>query len=227
LILTDLRLNLAGGVFHAVVMDDSYTKTLTYSAARKRIRDGDVLLFRRAPGWMSAAIAVAGRSQYTHAGIAARWGERLMLLETVQRHGGRAILLSGVVAEQPGRIDVYGVVAASRRRFKRAAAVGAMIEMTGKRYGWAGLWKIALLHLPFIRWFTKPMLSDTANGSFPFCSGAVARAYRAAGKQFDLVPNLADAATEPGDLARSAALEYRFTLVPDPVEEASDETSPA
>ena len=30
----------------------------------------------------------------------------------------------------------------------------------------------------------------------------------------DPVPNLADRLTEPGDLARSAFYEYRFTLLP-------------
>lgn len=186
---------------------------LEYPDARRKIRDGDVLLFRRGDGLVSRAIAIAGRSIYSHVGMAARWGDRLMILETVQGRGGRAVFLSRIVAQHPGRIDVYGVVPAKRRRFRRAKAVAAMIETTGRRYGWANLLKVAFFHLPLVRWFIRPILSDDTNGSLPFCSHAVAAAYRAGG--LDLVPNLADAATEPGDIARSAALQYRFSLVPE------------
>jgi hypothetical protein len=52
---------------------------------------------------------------------------------------------------------------------------------------------------------------DALDGSLPFCSQAVARAYREGWR--DLVPCLADRYTEPGDLARSALLQYQFTLV--------------
>ena len=77
-------------------MPDMDINTISYSAARKKIRDGDVLLFRRRSGVMGKLIAVAGRSEYCHAAMAAWWNGRLMCLETVQGHGGRAVLLSRV-----------------------------------------------------------------------------------------------------------------------------------
>ena len=183
-----------------------------YPLARSKIRDGDLLLFRRKRSVASAAIATAGRSDYSHAGMAAWWRKRLMCLETIQGAGGRAILLSNLVERHPGRIDVYAANA-TRRRFDRDAAVEAMITMTGRQYGWLSLLRVALLHLPVVRLFTRPQTDDTADGSLPFCSQAVALACRAGG--VDPVPNLADRLTEPGDLARSTFFRYRFTLVPE------------
>ncbi len=153
-----------------------------------------------------------GGSEYTHAAMAAWWNGRLMCLETIQGRGGRAVLLSRLVVQNPGRIDVYRANA-NRRRFDRAGAVNAMIEITGQRYGWWSLWKTALVHLPVVRLLVRADTDDRANGSLPFCSQAISRACRAGG--VDPVPNLADRSTEPGDLARSVFFSYRFTLVPE------------
>lgn len=186
---------------------------VAYNTVRGKIRDADVLLFRRRRGFMGKLIATAGRSEYSHAAMAAWWNDRLMCLETVQGCGGRAVLLSTLVEDAPGRIDVYRALP-KLRRFRRQAAVEAMIETTGRRYGWPALLKAALTHLPVVRFLVRPETDDAADGHLPFCSQAVARAYRLGG--LDPVPNLADRLTEPGDLARSAVLEYRFTLGPHP-----------
>jgi len=197
---------------------------VSYRAARAKIHDGDVLLFRHERGIVGKTIAVAGRSPYVHAAMAAWWNGRLMCLETVQGRGGRAVLLSTVAAQVPGRIDVFRI-RRSRRKFDRLAAVEAMIEITGRRYGWWSLLRAGLVHLPLVRFLFPPETDDAANGHLPFCSQAVARAYRRAG--VDPVPNLADRSTEPGDLARSAALEYRFTLgaEPEPAEPEEQESA--
>jgi len=96
------------------------------------------------------------------------------------------------VGENPGHIDVYRANA-NRRRFDRQAAVEAMIEITGRKYGWWCLLKAALVHLPIVRLFVRTDTDDQANGSLPFCSQAVARADRAGG--IDPVPNLTDRLT--------------------------------
>jgi len=194
----------------AEIMDASL---IPYTAARRSVRDGDVLLFRRGRGLLGRMITVAGRSEYSHAAMAAWWGERLMCLETVQWHGGRAVLLSTLLEAAPGLIDVYGPRSRARR-FRRQDAVEAMIELTGRRYGWPALFAAAMLHLPFLRFLVRVETDDEADGHLPFCSQAVAWAYRRGG--LDPVPNLADRLTEPGDLARSAALQYRFTIAPPP-----------
>ena len=136
---------------------------------------------------------------------------RLMCLETVQGHGGRAVLLSTLAAENPGRIDVYRANA-NRRRFNRERAVDGMIEITGRRYGWWSLLKAALVHLPVFRFLVLPETDDQAKrqpcrSAHRPCHGPV----RQGG--VDPVLNLADRLTEPGDLARSVFFRYRFTLV--------------
>ena len=183
-----------------------------YSTARSKIRDGDLLLSRPRRGRIGRLIAKAGRSEYSHAAMAAWWNGRLMCLETLQGRGGRAVLLSNLVRECPGQIDVYAV-GATGEPFDRAAAVEAMIEITGRPYGWWSLLLVALVHLPVVRLLVRPNTDDTANGSLPFCSQAFAKACRAGG--VDPVPRLADRLTEPGDLARSALFRYRFTLFPE------------
>lgn len=190
-------------------------KLVPYVCARGRIRDGDLLLYRRGRGLVHRLISGAGRSPYVHAAMAAWWGEDLMCLEMLQFRGGRAVCLSGEVARSPGRWDVYEADPGARHGLDRAAAVRAMKRLAGTRYGWRDLARVGLRRLPLVRWLLAPVTDDRANGgpAAPrFCSQAVAWACRAGG--LDPVPNLPDRLTEPGDLARSNLFRYRFTLVP-------------
>jgi hypothetical protein len=183
--------------------------SVQYCKVRHEIRDADLLLFRRR-NRIARLIAVAGRSQYVHAAMAGWWKDRLMCVEMTSG-GGRAQLLSNLVAQWPGVIDVYQANAIGRR-FSRERALKAMIAITGKRYGWWNLWCAALLHAPVCRFLVRPNTNDLdVSPRPPFCSQAVATADREGG--VDPVPNLADRLTEPGDLSRSAFYEYRCTLV--------------
>ena len=85
-----------------------------YPLARRKIRDGDLLLFRPRRGLMGRLITAAGRSDYSHAAMAVWWNGRLMCLETVQFGGGRAVLLSNLVERHPGSFDVYAANATRR-----------------------------------------------------------------------------------------------------------------
>lgn len=194
--------------------------TLAYSEVRRKIRGGDILLFHRGRGWFSRLIEISGRGPVTHAGMAAWWGDDLMCIHTVTIRGGVVDHLSELVAKHPGRIEVHTICEAQRRKYKRTVAVETMKRIIGKPYGKRMILMTAMLHLPIVRWFVRPMRSDDANGGLPFCSAAVSKAVRAGG--VDLVLNLADRFTEPGDIDRSAALELRFTLIPD-AEEVNDE----
>jgi hypothetical protein len=73
-----------------------------YRAARRQVRDGDLLLFRR-----RGLISIAGRGDHSHAAKAAWWGDDLFCLEVREWHGGRAVTLSSQVRDYPDRIDVY------------------------------------------------------------------------------------------------------------------------
>ena len=182
---------------------------IRYADVRREIRDADVLLFRPRD-WYTRAIAVAGRSQYVHAAMAGWWNNRLMCVEMTSG-GGRAQLLSNLVERWPGACDVFAVIA-KPPRFARCRALKAMIAITGKPYGKINLCRAALLHLPIFRFLVPPDTDDAETTTWPpFCSQAVSLAMRAGG--IDPVPQLADRLTEPGDLARSAILDYHYTLV--------------
>jgi len=194
-------------------MNKTERRIVPYNRARREIRDADLLLFRRGPGLIHRLISTSGRSQYVHAAMAAWWGEDLMCLEMLQFRDGRAVCLSGQVLHSPGRWDVYETNPDQRQEFDRAVAVRRMKRFTGTRYGWWNVFRVGLRRLPVVRWLVQPITNDLADGTHPpFCSQAVAVAYRAGG--VDPVPNLADRLTEPGDLARSPFFRYRFTLVP-------------
>ncbi|NLX97352.1 MAG: hypothetical protein GXY83_14375 [Rhodopirellula sp.] len=189
-------------------MKRPFPHRVRYRDVRGKIRDADLLLFRARPRLHSRMIAAAGRSPYSHAALAAWWGERLMCLETRQWIGGRAVTLSNLVAESPGSIDVYTL---KLKDDQRAAAIDRMITAGGKRYGWPALVWHALHSAPALRWLLPPEVDDGRNGSLPVCSQLVSRALRD-GAGVDVTPNLSDRATTPGDLARSALCRYRFTL---------------
>src|SRR5512137_265229 len=91
-----------------------------YGEVRRRIRDADLLLFRRRSR-IGRLISVAGRSQYVHAAMAGWWKDRLMCVEMTSG-GGRAQLLSNIVAPWPGVVDVYQANA-NHRRFSRQRAL--------------------------------------------------------------------------------------------------------
>jgi hypothetical protein len=179
-----------------------------YADARRQIRDGDLLLYRPRC-WYTRLIAVAGRSEYVHAAMAGWWNARLMNVEMTSG-GGRAQLLSNIVEQWPGVIDVYRANA-TRRKFSRAKALDAMKAITGKPYGKVNLCRAALMHMMVFRFLVQPDLNDLDATTWPpFCSEAIAIACRRGG--VDPVPNLADRLTEPADLSRSPFFAYRFTL---------------
>lgn len=188
--------------------------------AEASIDDGDLLLFRR---W--GLISKYGRGIYSHAAMAAWWpgatveiyaGERtlestLMCLEVREWYGGRAVTLASQVKKNPGRIDVYKPLVSYK---KRCLAVHAMLQKLGKPYSYADVVRAALAHVPMARMLLPADRRDTNGGESgrpEHCSGAIANAWRI-GPHLDAVPNLADRATEPSDLARSLLFLYKCTL---------------
>lgn len=179
---------------------------LTYEAARHGVRHGDVLLFR-GRGVFSWTIKRRTRSVYSHAALAFWIGSRLMVAESRERYGVRLVPASA--AAESGRLDVYSPVQMLRPDeadlvFDRA------LELLGQPYGWREILRIAASKVP--GWPTRTWSDDddAGEGTAPICSQYVALCYRAAGR--DLVPNLADASTTPGDLGRSAALRRRLVI---------------
>lgn len=185
--------------------------------AREMIDDADVLLFRRRD-----VISAVGRGVHNHAALVAWWDGDLFCLEVRGGYGGRAVTLESQVARHPGRIDVYAADPDGQRPdFDRRGAVRRMRRWMGRPYGYGALFALALRRLPLLRLILPAVTNDRDDeASAPFCSQACAEALRTGGG-VDPVPNLADRMTEPADLARSAFLRYRCTLVPDEMGEKS------
>jgi len=176
------------------------------------ICDGDLLLFRGS-GVISRMIGTAGRSEYTHAARAVWWGDLLFCCEVRELKGGRAVTLESQVRKYSGAIDVFETNPQRRwREFDRHGAVQYMRRLAGCDYGYFGVLKAALRHLPLWRFLVRPDMNDKRQTSQPpYCSQACAMADRIGGR-VDPVPHLADRLTEPADLARSPFYRYRFTL---------------
>ena len=185
-------------------------RPVRYFQARMEIDSGDLLLFRPR-NWLWRAIAVAGRSEYTHAAMASREAGRIRVLQETsgERHN---LALSDLVKRWPGVIDVFKANAEGNPRFAPWIAVQAMQEIVKRDYGWGDLIRAALYHLPVVRFCLRPDTDDDEpTAGKPFCSQAISMACRRGG--VDPVPQLADRLTEPGDLARTTFFRYRFTLV--------------
>lgn len=206
-----------------------------YEDVRPAIRPGDVLLFR-GRGLVSALIGGLGRSRYSHAALAVRVqadgaAPRLLVAEFRELRGGRAVLLSKAI--EGAAVDLYrvnlsgveglGLSDAEVRRRVADKAWGKVLE--ARPYSYWTIVRLVLGRLPLFLLRRLPFLGrrlpfrtwsedDRADPKGFVCSVFVSWAWRTAGL-VDLVPNLADDSTEPGDLARSGRLEYAGTLTPD------------
>ncbi len=193
-------------------LDEANRNLVSLSQYGSMIRDSDLLLFR-GHGLLSRLIGTLGRSEYTHAARAVWWGDLLFCCEVRELRGGRAVTLASQVEKYPGRIDVFETNPSRRwHDYDRRGSVHYMRRLAGCDYGYFGVLKAALRHLPLWRFLVRPDMNDQERTSQPpFCSQACAMADRIGGG-VDPVPHLADRVTEPADLARSPFYRYRFTL---------------
>ncbi len=174
---------------------------------RNQILDGYALLWRR-----RGLISIGTGNPHSHIEMAGWWGDHLMTLGLREFEGGRAKTLASQVDRYPGRIDVYHVVATPDQR---EAALEAMKGKCGHEYGYWPLLSAACLHLPVLRLFSTPDLCDHEDDRRrpEFCSQGFSSAY-AQHADVDLVHEVADRETSPGQVAQSARTRYLFTLIP-------------
>jgi hypothetical protein len=180
-----------------------------YPDVRGMIRTGDVLLFR-GRGPLSRFLQWGSQSPYSHAGFAACWEDRVLVFQATGL-GAAFLSLSALVDAYDGAVDWFAPTDGVRACIDPHLLVDAAVNLLGRRYGTLHvldlMWRVAKG-----RWRGRP---DT--GMHPervFCSQYVSYCYRHAGH--DLVPELDDASTSPGDLARSSDLVHRCTLRADP-----------
>ena len=182
---------------------------LPYPEARKLIQTGDVLLFRGTSA-VSRIIRWGSRSSYSHAGLAAWWGDRLIVFQAVG-HGAQVVPVSSAVDAYDGQVDWFtprpGVTVDPEQLITHA------VTMLGRAYAFNGvldlMWRMALRRFRGLR-------DARDDPKELFCSQYVSYCYRKAG--VDLVQGTDDASTSPGDLATSGMLVMKGVLHADPAE---------
>jgi hypothetical protein len=200
---------------------------INYQRAKHLLKEGDVLLFRGST-WASFFIGRAGEGIHTHVAVASLHNDTWECVEFKENSGGRAVNLERQVKENAGYIDVFrpdsefnsyyylenkNEVKKGKKQFDGACITRAMRKMTGLPYGWRRIWWIMRHKLAGVRllYDAEKIVDDTLTDIvYPVCSTSLAYAFSKCG--FDLVKMRADEWTEPADIARSAKLNYLFTL---------------
>jgi hypothetical protein len=181
-----------------------------YSHVRPQIQDGDVLLWRGNYA-TSIVFRFLTRSPYTHAAIAARWGDRLMILQA-ELVGIQAVPLSATVKRYNGLVDWYRikdeyrsavdkVLAKATGDLGRAFGIVAVIRSTWKRF----LRATGIVH----RRLGLSLNPKSPRARAMFCSQYVSSCFRAGGLQLTSRP---DIDTLPGDIKDSDVLEFQVTI---------------
>jgi len=198
----------------------------SYRDIRDQIPHGALLLYR-GRWWhpVDRLIMAYGRSPYVHSAMAAVVDMaivgRLKHLEVVQcgRRKDRVRYLSNVIAQHPGRIDVYEprptVAYACGCNYSPDQAVAEMYTLCySARYGWWDIFRMARWMVPGRRLFLAPDTDDTLQAlPWYICTAASSHCYQTGG--MDPVPNLATRSTGPGDLSRSLFFKKLFErLIP-------------
>lgn len=195
-----------------------------YQPLRQVLLDGDVLLFQ-GTGPFSRLIRWAGRTRYSHVALVVHSKRgRIMVAEAREGLVGsiRMVPLSNAVKGSVA-VDLYRVRGATADQLELVASRAE--EYLGQAYGWASILRMGSARLPLFLVRKLPLVgrllgrspawSDNdrePSGQAMVCSEYVSRCWREGGG-VDLVPNLADGSTEPGDVARSAALAALGSLV--------------
>jgi len=179
--------------------------------ALRLIHNGDVGIFRPTTA-KGRWIVRFGRHWASHVAMFVKLDGRLSMAEQTEPKG-RIVGAEGYLRSLPS-----GTVAVYRprwvNRYQRLKAVRWMLEnVPGTPYDKKGLWRAFWSHAPFVRFWLRPNWDDESNGDRKslYCSAAVSRAMRVGG--LDPVHGLGDRWTEPGDLAKSAALVRQFEIV--------------
>jgi hypothetical protein len=169
-----------------------------YDDVRSRIHSGDVLMYR-GRSFPSRVIRFATGSPYSHAGIAAWWHDRLMVMEAVGK-GVVVTPLSANVAGYRGNVEWFTATMeiddGTRERMLRFAQA----EL-GKDYG---RWGAILLGIRLLFKRGIDARDRLRRAKRLFCSHYVAQVYNVAG--CDLQRGVSDRFMSPGDIARSPLL---------------------
>ncbi len=179
-------------------------KEIQYDDARSRIRNGDVLLYK-GQGIISRLIRWITRSDYSHAGLAVWWNERLMVMEAVGK-GVVVTPLSSNIGHYNGDVDWFWCTKEISEE-DRTRLVQRAQEELGKRFARCGMLLVGLCLA-----LKQPLDKDDTfyTSRRFFCSFYVAAAYNSIG--LDLRKDRSDGFTTPDDIARSPLLKLKGAL---------------
>ena len=202
---------------------------IPFEKSKHLIEEGDILLFRGA-SLMSKAIQKIGNGVHSHAAIASWSGDILECVEFREFKGGRTVRLESQIIPKV-QIDIFRPVP-SYNYWKRVEingqttwtnesrvwgdvrkkqATDMMRRMTGLPYGWKRISLMAMRRFMFIRFIIPYSTDDFLESEiYPVCSTAVCTTLRKV--YVDPVPFKPDCYVEPPDLARSAVLNYLFSI---------------
>ena len=182
----------------------NHPAALSYSGMREIVSNGDVLLFE-GETFYSWVIKKVTHSRFSHAGIAVRWNERLMVMEAVGR-GVVVTPLSASVGHYSGHVHWYTSKRLLSEGERKRMIIFAQGEL-GKEYA---LWKAIWVGIKLLfNW--KPEKRDKLKREQKlFCSAYVAQIYNSIG--VDLKPGLSDTSVMPEDIASSPELLHRGVL---------------
>jgi len=191
-------------------------KELKYTDVRQDIKQGDILLYKGRT-FVSWAIKFFTRSEYSHAGIAVKWNDRLMVMEAI-RKGVIVNPLRRSLKRYKGSVEWWSCKEEINDGDRHKMIIFAQKEL-GKDFAFWLLFCFAFAISFFIRDLNKRVAFRREKKLF--CSLYVAEIYSQAGK--DLRKDLSDRFTSPGDIANSPLLECRGILKMETREQVSGE----
>ena len=177
------------------------SKILRYDDVRGQIRNGDIFMYK-GKAIFSSIIQWVTHSPYSHAGVAAWWNERLMVMEA-KSNGVVASPFSRSIGRYKGDVEWLTCVKEISDEDRLRMVIFAQEEL-GKSYG---RWKTILLGIKTLleRDLDKRDRLRTENKLF--CSEYVARIYNSIG--LDLKKQTSDRFMKPDDIANSPLLEKK------------------
>jgi len=211
-----------------------------YSQVRHLIEEADITLWR-SKNLFAKIVQKFTRSPYSHAALLSWHNGNIKtieanslspILELIEFNVGAGGIIKNFdreVKNNSGLIDIYRPSSSfprytydpkynffSKRMLylKNKSITDTMRQLTGLPYGLKRILRFIQNYIPGLRLFyniNKVTDDRSYNVVAPVCSTSIAYCFNV--HNFDLVKNLADSYTKPGDLAFSPALNYLFTPV--------------
>lgn len=181
------------------------SKILRYDEVRDQIRNGDVFMYEGKTVF-SSIIRWVTRSPYSHAGMAAWWNERLMVMEA-KGNGVVTSPFSRSISHYKGGVEWLTCVKEISDQDRLRMVIFAQEEL-GKSYG---RWKAILLGIKILLERDLDRRDRLKTENKLFCSEYVARIYNSIG--LDLKKQRSDRFMKPVDIANSPLLEKSGKII--------------